>query len=245
MVNEDAGTSRKTRPHLFQHTYLLNRELVRTLRSDVAELFPIGSSARILDVGCGRMPYRPLFEGRCAEYVGCDADPAWTDVVDCPAHELAFDAASFDAVVCFQVLEHVPEPWRVLEECCRVLRPGGVLLLTAPFVFPYHPSPGDFYRYTLEGLRHLVTRSGLDPRRVHGQVASLPVLCLLVSWYAWVLAGKLRTWPAGGVLATIVHGLVIGPANAVGWVLGKIPFAADPERACTGFSNHVLIADRP
>src|SRR5207247_4481189 len=103
---------------------------------------------RILDVGCGHQPYRSLFRGRCAGYIGCDMYTVIGGAVTCHADKLAFNEATFEAVVCFQVLEHVQEPWLVIEECARVLKPTGVLLLTAPFIFPYHSSPDDFYRYT-------------------------------------------------------------------------------------------------
>ena len=59
---------------------------------------------------------------------------------------------AFDAVLFTQVLEHVPEPARVLAELHRILRPGGTLYLTAPLVWELHELPHDYYRYTSEGL---------------------------------------------------------------------------------------------
>lgn len=79
-----------------------------------------------------------------------------------PANELVFDAhalpftdASFPVVLCTEVLEHCTAPHTVLDEFYRVLKPGGRLILTTRFVFPLHDAPGDYFRYTKYGLRHL------------------------------------------------------------------------------------------
>jgi len=78
-----------------------------------------------------------------------------SDITDIPAPD-----ASFDAILCSEVLEHVPEPTHALDEFARLLRPGGKLILTAPFaslvhMAPYHYCSG-FSRYWYE--YHLVRR---------------------------------------------------------------------------------------
>jgi SAM-dependent methyltransferase len=70
--------------------------------------------------------------------------------------------ASFDVVLCTEVLEHVPEPLAVLRGIARVLKPGGRLYLAAPQSWHQHQKPYDFFRYTSFGLRHLLARSGLE-----------------------------------------------------------------------------------
>ncbi len=62
---------------------------------------------------------------------------------------------SFDGIVLDAVLEHVPDPHRLAAEALRVLRPGGFVLVHAPFLYPYHGAPRDFFRYTDEGLRQV------------------------------------------------------------------------------------------
>jgi 2-polyprenyl-3-methyl-5-hydroxy-6-metoxy-1,4-benzoquinol methylase len=59
---------------------------------------------------------------------------------------------TFDYVVSFQVLEHVPVPSHYLAECCRILKPGGKIFLTTHGLWPYHPTPGDYHRWTKDGL---------------------------------------------------------------------------------------------
>src|SRR5438105_571045 len=105
--------TRKTQPRIWQFTYLLNRAIIRSLRAEVSQFFR-DAGWRILDVGCGGMPYQALFAGRCREYVGCDLHPPNAGIVQCPADALSFANESFDALVSFQVLEHVKRPWQVL-----------------------------------------------------------------------------------------------------------------------------------
>jgi len=68
-------------------------------------------------------------------------------------HDMPFESASFDFVVCAAVLEHVEYPVKAIAELHRVLRPKGEIWVEVPMDQPYHPSPGDFWRVTHEGMR--------------------------------------------------------------------------------------------
>ena len=79
--------------------------------------------------------------------------------VDADMRALPFANSSVDGIICVEVLEHVTDPQLSVDQMYRVLRQGGYLLLTTPFLQPYHGKPGDycdFYRYTDEGLRWLL-----------------------------------------------------------------------------------------
>jgi SAM-dependent methyltransferase len=71
------------------------------------------------------------------------------------AHHLPFADGAFNSVSCDAVLEHVPEPQQVVEEMYRVLKPGGGVVMYVPFLYPYHASPDDYYRFTETGIRYL------------------------------------------------------------------------------------------
>src|SRR5437667_1470680 len=71
------------------------------------------------------------------------------------AHRIPLRSESCDCVVCISTLEYVRNPGIVVEEMYRVLKPGGVLYMSAPFVFPYHPPPEDLFRFSMSGMRAL------------------------------------------------------------------------------------------
>lgn len=73
------------------------------------------------------------------------------------AHDLSqISDASFDVVLCTEVLEHLHTPSKAIAEFRRVLRTGGLLLLSTRFIFPLHDVPGDYFRFTKYGLHHLL-----------------------------------------------------------------------------------------
>lgn len=86
---------------------------------------------------------------------------------------------SFDAALSTQVLEHVPDPARVLCELYRVLSPGSSLCLTAPLVWQLHEEPYDFYRYTSYGLRALLERAGFQVAAVEARSGYFATLATL------------------------------------------------------------------
>jgi ubiquinone/menaquinone biosynthesis C-methylase UbiE len=117
----------------------------------------------VLDAGAGQAPYRRLFSH--ASYETADflavkgkryAEPTYT----CDVAEIPVADERFDHVLLTQVLEHVPEPAKVLAELHRVLKPGGTLWLTAPLFYVEHDRPYDYFRYTRFGLRHLLQGAG-------------------------------------------------------------------------------------
>jgi len=93
-----------------------------------------------------------LGELRARALINLDIDRFDGVEVVAAGDRVPFAAASFDAVVLKAVLEHVPD-WRaVLDEAVRVLRPGGLLYVEMPFLFEFHPNPGDYVRFTRAGL---------------------------------------------------------------------------------------------
>lgn len=145
----------------------------------------VPAGARVLDAGAGEGRYRSDFAH--TRYVGVDlavGDAGWDyHALDALGSliELPFRNGTFDAVMCAQVLEHVPEPRRVLQEIARVLKPGGRLFLTAPQSWHQHQKPHDYYRYTSFGLRYLFEQAGL-------QVQSLQPM----GGYFWYLSFQLQ-----------------------------------------------------
>ena len=136
------------------------------------------ASGRLLDVGCGNKPYEHLFRPFVSEYIGVEHEASFNETNASHAGgpdvlydgvNLPFEDASFDTVLSVQVLEHTPEPQRLLEEMSRVLRPGGMLILNAPFSFRLHEEPHDYFRYTPHGLRTMCQKASLEVTDVEPQ----------------------------------------------------------------------------
>lgn len=82
---------------------------------------------------------------------------------------LPFADGVFDAVICAELLEHVYDPRAVVREMQRVLKPGGRLLITVPFLVQIHGDPDDYGRYTDSFWRRLLSDSGFDGVDVQSQ----------------------------------------------------------------------------
>src|SRR5215831_10665922 len=101
------------------------------------------STRRTLDIGAQNGPYAAQFPKRIA----LDIKQGLGVRIIGDAQALGIRDASFDVVLCTEVLEHLPEPQRAIDEMYRVLAPGGQLLLTTRFLFPIHDAPHDYFRF--------------------------------------------------------------------------------------------------
>jgi SAM-dependent methyltransferase len=90
-------------------------------------------------------------------YFGCDIQPGANVDFVTDIHHLPFDDDSVGTVVCVEVLEHVFDPIRAVQEIHRVLRPGGTAVLTSVMFMPIHAHPWDFWRFTPEGFARLLS----------------------------------------------------------------------------------------
>lgn len=139
----------------------------------------LGAAEHVLVIGAGDDPYRSLFPA-AKRYVRSDITPtpAVTDLL-ADAHALPFARESFDCVFASEVLEHLADPERFVREAHRVLSPGGLFVLTVPFLFHRHGHPFDFRRFTEAGLRSLF--AGFASVEVTPQGDRLHVLSDLVT----------------------------------------------------------------
>jgi SAM-dependent methyltransferase len=132
---------------------------------------------KVLDLGAGSAKYKPDILKYATEYLACDVVPGRHIDVVCDVLKLPMEDASFDTVICTQVLEHVKEPWKVAEEMFRILRPNGIIILTVPFNVIEHADPCDYYRFTLDGAKYLFERTGMKIVEAGKYSGSMAVLC--------------------------------------------------------------------
>lgn len=115
--------------------------------------------AKVLNVGAGGEVAAVLKAHagrRSLQVTSLDIDPGRDPDIVGDIAEFNFGEKRFDAVVMCEVLEHVREPRQAIENVRRFLRPGGVLILSTPFIFPLHDQPEDYYRFTRFGLEWLL-----------------------------------------------------------------------------------------
>ncbi|MCL5289516.1 MAG: class I SAM-dependent methyltransferase [Firmicutes bacterium] len=116
-----------------------------------ADLSP---GASVLDVGAGSCPYRMFFlhcDYKAQDFQGLTPEQlreqSGYGKIDyhCDATNIPVPDSCYDAVLCTEMLEHVPEPINVIKEIARILKPGGKVIMTAPLGSGIHQSPYHFY----------------------------------------------------------------------------------------------------
>lgn len=124
------------------------------------------AQGRLVDIGCGLKPYADMAAPYCGRHLGLDhpASPHRPDRLDAysTAYALPLRQASCDTALCTAVLEHLEEPQQALEACWDCLRPGGIAIYTAPFIWHLHEEPRDFYRFSRFGLQYLFEKTGFE-----------------------------------------------------------------------------------
>ena len=163
------------------------------------------SGLRVLDVGCGSKPYLPYF-ATAAEYVGLDVAGNPDADLHGSVEELPLDDASFDVVLCLQVLEHVEDPAQAVRELHRVTKPGGRVLASTHGTQVYHPLPVDHWRWTHTGLERLFERNGQwRSITVSPGAGTCACLGMLLATYIDLLAQRLHAVWAGELVNAVVN----------------------------------------
>jgi SAM-dependent methyltransferase len=111
------------------------------------------------------MPYKPLLlsdESKVEKYIGIDLEGGRHSQRNPPdllwdGKTIPLESETIDSAIATEVFEHCPNPELVMREIWRVLKPGGILFFTVPFLWNLHETPYDEYRYTPFALeRHLI-----------------------------------------------------------------------------------------
>jgi SAM-dependent methyltransferase len=214
-------------------TYAVRAPLAAWLAERAAAASRAYGDYRVLDVGCGSRPYEPLFTRSGAAYVGLDVEGNPHADLHGLADALPVEDASFDVVLCTQVLEHVPDPAAVVRELRRVLRPGGRALVSTHGVAVFHPNPDDYWRWTATGLERLFGENGpWTSVTVGAGAGTAATVAMLVAHFVDLLFKRAR-------LRSLARPLVAG-LNAAGEAVDRrVPLLREPVPGTLHANFHV------
>lgn len=180
----------------------LGAVIENTLRDKILKQYFQNSSriGLLLDLGCGPRPYMPLYSTYCDKTLGADLpdSPFPKDKIDiyCTATKIPLEDNSVDFVLSTEVMHDMAEPDDMLAEIKRILKPGGSVMLTTPFVVPIVDGVYDHYRYTEHGLRYLLVKQNLEVEKI------IPVSDVLGAMTTLAVKPWLKFW---NVLSKATH----------------------------------------
>jgi len=165
-----------------RHNFLIYNTHMNYIRS-------LDFYGRVVDLGCGNAPYKDIIIEKGGEYIGVDHEGTRYDrqkatVFADLSKTLPFKAEHADIVICFNVLDDLPEPGLFLSECYRILRDGGMFHLMVPFAWPIHEEPHDYYRFTRYGLEYLLKKSGFVDISVEEETGFWQSWLLKINYYS-------------------------------------------------------------
>lgn len=142
--------------------YLVRSSILRDLKEFLADC-----KGTVLDIGCGAMPYRSLVLRyiSVSSYIGLDIEnplyqQGYKPDIYWDGKRIPLEDSSVDYAMATELFEHLPDPEQVMAEICRIVKPGGKLFFTVPFLWPFHDVPHDEYRYSPFAIERHLKASG-------------------------------------------------------------------------------------
>lgn len=141
---------------------------------------------KTLEVGAfGSPSYSKFFKNR----LGIDIRPGRGVDLVASVYDLPFKNDEFEVVLCLGVLEHLEEPIKAISEIKRVLKPGGRIIVSVPFLMPIHDAPNDFWRFTKFGLKKLFSE-GWEIEKITAETDTQEFFATLIQRFGY--QSKLR-----------------------------------------------------
>lgn len=174
-----------------------------------SSLATIPSCALVLDIGAGAGCFKDLLEPFIQHAIDFQPYPD-IDVLTDLNLPLPIRTDYFDVVLLSNVLEHIPEPERLLREIYRILKPGGKLIMVTPFIIKIHQAPYDFLRYTNHMYHYLFRKSGFGQYTIEpiGNIGDVHEVVFKV-FRKWLLEQHVHWWKRGSmeILIRLSHKL--------------------------------------
>jgi SAM-dependent methyltransferase len=211
--------SKEFKPSFFHPYYFIRKGLLRSIEKYAPEL-----RGRLLDFGCGSKPYKDLFS--VEEYIGVDfineGHPHDDEQIDVyyDGKTIPFPDNSFDSILASEVFEHVFNLPEILSELNRVLKTGGKILITCPFLWKEHELPHGYARYTLYALRDLLEKNNFKVELIDKSGNFVQVIFQLIVLYLYdTIYPKVKNIP---IIKNIFELFFLFLPNLLGYILNKI-----------------------
>lgn len=201
---------------LYNPYYILRRRLYQLLIKNSSFLH-----GKTLDFGCGAKPYKNLF--KTTEYIGVDIeisghshDQENIDVFY-DGKTIPFPEQHFDSIFTSEVFEHIFNLNNIVSELHRVLKPGGYILITIPFVWDEHEAPYDFARYTSYGIKDILQKNNFEIVKLEKSSTFIEVIFQMKALYL----SKIFSFK--NIFLTLLLQLIfVAPITLIGVVLSKL-----------------------
>ncbi|MBI1974866.1 MAG: class I SAM-dependent methyltransferase [Parcubacteria group bacterium] len=195
-------------PRLFMFFYRIAGVTTGVSAKRAIQHLPRGSL--IYNIGSGVKVIRE-------DVVNVDCAPYPTVSVVADVYHLPFNDGAADAVVAENLLEHLEKPEMAVHEMRRVLKQGGLLYISVPFMLGFHSSPGDYCRWTVSGLRRLL--SGFEEKDLG--VAMGPTNALTYALREWLSIALSFNSQTLYQLWTVFFMIVLAPFNLLDVIFAR------------------------
>lgn len=214
--------------------FLARKELYKSIKNLSNNL----NGGILVDVGCGSKPYKNLF--KVQKYIGLDINQSGHthtfEEIDIfyDGKSMPFEVNSVDSILCNQVFEHVFNPTEFLGEIHRILKPGGFLLLSAPFLWDEHEKPYDYARYSSFALTHLLEKNNFEIVKSIKTNANFGIVFQIINI---ILFKYFKT--KNLYINLLIHIILLSPFNVLGYL-----FSVFPNKDKDIYLDNVLLAKK-
>ena len=137
-----------------------------SLNVELERQFKKLKSGKVLEVGSGYSTCNKYVPH--TEYLTLDIDEESKPDICSDLHNIKWNSDYFDTVIAIEVLEHIQNPQKAINEMIRILKPGGICIISTRFIHAYHAGPKDYYRFTWDSLKDLFKDCGKVEVYHHG-----------------------------------------------------------------------------
>lgn len=201
----------------------------------------------VLEIGSGNSMMHPCIKTACRtkQFLSTDIAPTEKTQIVCNGESLSFLDRTLDAVMAFQVIEHVPGTQQLFLESHRVLKQGGFLVLSLPFLYGQHDAH-DFYRWTTEGIEYVLDKYGFKPcitQKVGGTFST--ILTLFFNYIHAKLTPPTSRWRNHRLRRKLYLGglaIIFSPFSLLSWLCFGLDALVD--KNSLNSSNIICIAQK-